>query len=272
MRPALLKAAHAGPSFAVTGLGTALALQAGRGLPGSLLLGSALLSGQLAIGWTNDLVDRERDVAAGRTDKPLATGAVRVRTAQVAATVALTACVPLSLANGWRSGLTHLVAVGGGLAYDLGVKRTRWSFLPFAASFGLLPSVVTLSLPGHPWPPWWATTAGALLGVVAHLANALPDLDDDRAAGVLGLPQRLGAARSRALGGVLLGAAAVLLAVAPPGPVGGAGLALLAVTAGLLTAAFAVRWPPSSRTPFVLTTAAAFTVVALLIGRGTGLA
>jgi hypothetical protein len=88
---------------------------------------------------------------------------------------------------------------------------------------------------------------------------------------VLGLPQRLGAARSRALGGVLLGAAAVLLAVAPPGPVGVAGLVLLAVVAGLLTAAFAVRWPPASRAPFALTTAAALTVVALLLGRGTGL-
>ena len=34
--------------------------------------------------------------------------------------------------------------------------------------------------------------AGALLGVGAHLVNALPDLADDEATGVRGLPHRLG--------------------------------------------------------------------------------
>ena len=62
-----------------------------------------------------------------------------------------------------------------------GLKATVWSWAPYAVCFGLLPAVVTLSLPGSPRPAWWAMAAGALLGVGAHLANVLPDLEDDRA-------------------------------------------------------------------------------------------
>ena len=49
------------------------------------------------------------------------------------------------------------------------------------------------------WPPAWMMATGAVLGVGAHLLNALPDLADDDATGVRGLPQRLGAGRVRVL-------------------------------------------------------------------------
>ncbi|HEY5032794.1 MAG TPA: UbiA family prenyltransferase [Actinomycetes bacterium] len=269
---ALVKATHPGPSLAVTSVGTALGASAGVPAARCVLLAAALLTGQLSIGWCNDAVDRERDVAARRTDKPVALGTVPLQVVQVAAGSALAACVVLSLALGWRAGLTHLLAVAGGWSYDLGLKRRAVSFVPFATSFGLLPAVATLTLRPPVWPPWWAVTAGALLGVVAHLANTLPDLADDVAAGVLGLPQRLGPLRTRALSALLLAAAALVLAFAPPGPPGAAGWALLVVTALVLVAAFAVPWPHGSRTPFVLTVLAALAVVALLLARGSALA
>jgi 4-hydroxybenzoate polyprenyltransferase len=269
---ALVKAAHPGPCVAVTAVGTALGAMAGAPVGTCVLLAAALLTGQLSIGWCNDAVDRGRDVAAGRTDKPLAVGTLGVRTVWTACVLAVVACVPLSLALGAAAGVTHLVAVGGGWAYDLGLKRTVASFVPFAVSFGLLPSVATLSLPTPVTPPWWATTAGALLGVVAHLANALPDLEDDLAAGVRGLPQRLGAGQTRAAAATLLLLAAVVLAVAPPGPVGLAGGALLVVAVVALVGAFAVQWPERSRTPFVLVVLAALAVVGLLLVHGTTLA
>ena len=121
-----------------------------------------------------------------------------------ACALAVAACVPLSLASGWRAGLVHLVAVAGGWAYNLGLKRTVLSWLPYAVSFGLLTAFITLGLPGHPAPPWWLVPAGALLGIGAHFLNVVPDVDDDLAAGVRGLPQRLGAARSAVAGAVLL--------------------------------------------------------------------
>jgi 4-hydroxybenzoate polyprenyltransferase len=268
---ALVKAAHPGPSLAVTIVGTALAASAGAPARTCVLLAAALLTGQLSIGWCNDAVDRPRDVAAHRADKPLAVGTLRARTVWTACVLAVAACVPLSFALGAAAGVTHLVAVAGGWAYDLGVKRTVASFVPFAVSFGLLPAVATLSLPQPVAPPWWATAAGALLGVVAHLANALPDLDDDVSAGVRGLPQRLGPGRCRLTAGVLLLTAAVVLTLGPAGPVGVAGVALLVVTVLALVAAFARRWPARSRAPFALTVLAALAVVGLLLAGGTTL-
>jgi 4-hydroxybenzoate polyprenyltransferase len=268
---ALVKATHPGPSLAVTTIGTALAASAGVGPARCALLAGALLTGQLSIGWCNDAVDAERDVAAARPDKPVALGVLSARVVGSAAAVSLLACVVLSLALGLRPGLTHLLAVAGGWAYDLGLKRFAVSFVPFAVSFGALPAVATLCVRPPAWPPWWALTAGALLGVVAHLANTLPDLESDVAAGVLGLPQRLGPVRTRALAGLLLAVAAVVLALAPPGAAGAAGLGLLVVTAALLVAAFAVPWPVRSRAPFVLTVVAALAVVALLLARGSAL-
>jgi 4-hydroxybenzoate polyprenyltransferase len=269
---ALVKAAHPGPSLVVTVVGTALAATAGAPARTCVLLAAALLAGQLSIGWANDAVDRDRDVAAGRPDKPVALGTVARRTVGTAAGVAAACCVPLSLALGPPAGVTHLVAVAGGWSYDLWLKRTVWSFVPFAVSFGLLPSVATLALPEPTVAPLWATAAGALLGVVAHLANALPDIDDELAAGVHGLPQRLGPGRTRATAAVLLVVAAAVLVAGPAVPLGAAGVLLLAVTLLGLVAAFARRWPDRSRAPFALTVVAAVAVVGLLLARGADLA
>ena len=111
----------------------------------------------------------------------------------MAAAIALAAVPLLSLLSGWRAAIVHCVAVALAWAYDLGLKATALSVVPYAIAFGLLPVFVVLGLPGAPWPPWWAPVAGALLGAGAHFANALPDLDDDIATGVRGLPHRLGA-------------------------------------------------------------------------------
>lgn len=242
------------------------------------MLATALLAGQLTIGWCNDAVDAARDIAAGRADKPVARGLVAANAVAWASVVAGACCIVLSFALGLVCGLVHLVAVAGGLVYNLVGKRHLWSFVPFALSFGLLPSVATLSLPQPVWAPWWATVAGALLGVVAHFANVLPDLDDDVAAGVMGLPQRLGAPITRALAAGLLLAAAIVLAVGPrttattaaalPGWVTAVALSVIAV---LLACAFAIRWPEGSRAPFALTVLATVVVVGLLLARGSAL-
>ena len=71
---ALLRAAHGGPALAVTVLALLLAVAADLA-PGRVALATgAVLAGQLTVGWSNDLRDRARDIAVGRTDKPLATG------------------------------------------------------------------------------------------------------------------------------------------------------------------------------------------------------
>ncbi|MER5436382.1 UbiA family prenyltransferase [Streptomyces sp. NPDC002588] len=267
----LLLACHPAPTAAVTAVVTALAAASGRGGAGVMLIAAAVLTGQLSVGWSNDLIDAGRDVAAARQDKPLATGAVSARAVTAAAGCALAACVPLSLANGWQAGSAHLAGVAAAWGYNLGVKRTVWSWLPYAVAFGLLPAFVTLSLPGTPWPHWWASAGAALLGVGAHAANVLPDIDDDLAADIRGLPQRGGRRGARTLAAVAPAAGSAVLVLGPAGPVGVPARAGLAAACALsLTVAL---WPAGrSRAPFLACLVLAASDVALLLLRGARLA
>ena len=245
---ALLRACHPGPSAAVTTLTALLATGAGLGLGRGALVTAAVATGQLSIGWSNDLIDSARDRQAGRVDKPVAGKEVSEALVRRATAVALAACVVLSLACGLASGLVHLVlGVGSGWAYNLVLKRTVWSAVPYAVAFGSLPAVVTLALAEPELPGPWTILAGALLGVGAHLLNALPDLADDVATGVHGLPQRLGARRVRVLAPLVLlaGSAAALLGPADAGA--SATVAVFAVTVVLALVAMTTR----GRLPFL---------------------
>lgn len=264
---ALLRSCHPEPTAAVTLLVTALAVTTGHSAGGALLVAAAVLTGQLSIGWLNDALDAERDIVVGRADKPVVAGAVSARTVGVAALAAGAACVPLSLALGPAAGAAHLLAVAAGWAYDLGVKSTAWSPAPYVVCFGLLPAVVVLALPGAPAPPGWLPVAGALLGAGAHFANVLPDLDDDAATGVRGLPHRLGAAGSRWAAAVLLLAATGVLALRAPVPAPlAAAVPVLAVV--VLAAGFRAGRHPGSRAPFRAVMAVAGIAVALLVLAG----
>lgn len=55
----LLQAAHPAPSAAVTAVVTALAAASGRSGVGTVLIAAAVLSGQLSVGWSNDLIRSE---------------------------------------------------------------------------------------------------------------------------------------------------------------------------------------------------------------------
>jgi 4-hydroxybenzoate polyprenyltransferase len=262
---ALLGSCHPGPCVAVTAVAVTLGAGAGLTATRCVVLGAAFLSGQLSIGWLNDLLDRDRDTAASRRDKPIARGDVAAGAVRLALGVAAVACVPLSLALGWRAGLTHLVAVAGGWTYNLWLKATPLSPLPYAVSFGLLPSVVTLAMLDPAAAPWWATTAGALLGVGIHGANALPDIDDDVRLGAAGLPARLGPRVTRLLSaGALLVATAVLVL---PGTPNAWTWAALAASFGLAGIAVGRSWPPKARTPFGLVVVLALVDVGVLVAR-----
>ena len=87
--------------------------------------------------------------------------------------------------------------------------------VPWAVALGVRRAVVTLAGALPRWPAWWVMVAGAALGAGAHFANAIPDLDDDRATGVTGLPHRLGRHGSLLATAVLVitGQALVTLAI-----------------------------------------------------------
>jgi 4-hydroxybenzoate polyprenyltransferase len=142
--------------------------------------------------------------------------------------------------------------------------------LPYAVSFGLLPAFATLSRPQPALPAWWAVAAGALLGIAAHIANVLRDLDDDGRTGVRGLPHRLPPWLDLGVGWAALLGAAVVLAIgigldAPVALVGLAAAVVVAVTGVVLSLRRASRWG------FRLVLVAALLDVGLLVAGGASL-
>ena len=250
----------------MTAIATALAVSAGLGAR-AVLVAAVFLTGQLSVGWSNDWIDAARDLRTGRRDKPVARGELPVRVVRMAALSAAALCVPLSLALGLRAGLLHLAAVAAAWAYNARLKSTLLSWAPYAFAFGAVPSIVTLASEGSVLAPWWATGAGALLGVGAHLCNVLPDLEEDLATGVRGLPHVLGPRRSAALAAGLLLTAAVLLSVGPGRP-GAAALATVLLAAGVSAWGLLRARRAGSRDAFRAAILVAALCVGLLVARG----
>ncbi len=234
----LVRASHPEPTAAVTTVAGLLALGVGHSPGGVAVVALTIAASQFTVGWTNDLLDVDRDATVGRTDKPLATGAVGRRTVAVAAVLAAVATVAVALTTNPAAALWATVGLVSALLYDWPLKSTPVSVLPYAVSFGALPAFVVLALPGAPAPPLWLVAAAALLGAGAHFANVLPDLADDARTGVRGLPHRLGPAGSRAAAVGLLLAATVTLVLGPPGPPSGVGLAAVAAAVIIPTLAW----------------------------------
>ena len=267
---ALVLATHAPPTVAVTLVSTLLAISAGVPAGRVVLVGAAVLAGQASIGWSNDWLDADRDRAVGRADKPVVQGGVRPELLRSAALVAVALAVVLSLLLGLVPGLLLLTLVGSGWAYNAGLKRTWASWLGYVVGFGALPAGVVAAAPGTPAAPWWLVLAGAALGGAAHLANVAPDLEDDLATGVRGLPHRLGARRSALLGALLLGGASLALVLGPDGPPTAAGWVVLALAVPAVVLAALAGEPRFRRAAFpAVLLLVVLDVVLLLIGGAT---
>jgi 4-hydroxybenzoate polyprenyltransferase len=251
---------------AVTALVALLCVGAGKPPSTAITVTAAVFCGQLTIGWGNDLLDADRDRRVGRSEKPLASGALPRRLVLGCLAAAAVACVVLSFAVGWRSALVHLfLGVAWGHAYNLGLKATPLSWLPYAVAFGSLPAVVTLAGTSPVAPPWWMVVTAAVLGVAAHFLNALPDLADDVATGVRGLPQRIGPTATRTTATVLLvggSAVAVLGPSGTPSP-------LAWTTLGLVVALGLTALAGRGRVPFYAAVLIALLDAALLVATGT---
>ena len=209
----LARACHPAPTLAVTALVCAFAAILGWRGGGLALVGLAVLTGQLSVGWVNDAHDASLDRAAARAAKPVVAGLIAPRALWAAALAALALSCALSwLAAGWLGGSLHVWAVAWGWLYTLGLSRTPLSWLPYALAFGALPAFLTVGLDGD-GAPLWLTLAFAVTAVGAHLANALPDVARDRAEGVGGLAVSLGERRAALLCWALTGAGTGIVAL-----------------------------------------------------------
>lgn len=273
---ALWGSSHPGPTLVVTVLAVALGIATGIEIWRLVLLGVSVFAGQLSIGLSNDAIDAPRDRAVGRTDKPIARGEASERTAWIAAFASLGAALVLSAPLGAGMLVAHTIALASAWSYNLGLKATPFSLLPFLLTFGLFPSLATLSATEPALAAPWAWVAGAVLGAAVHLTNVLPDLDDDRRTGVRGLPHRLGGRVSAVVASiaVVAGGVAVLLGpaggdVAAIGPVSWTIFASVGAVAVTTLVLATVR--PPRRAVFRLVMLAALLLAAQLVATGGAL-
>jgi 4-hydroxybenzoate polyprenyltransferase len=246
----LVRASHAEPTAGVSAMSVAQALASGRSGWGVVAAGSAVLAGQLTVGWHNDWVDAERDARVGRTDKPVVRGDVDRATLAKALTVSGIATIALSPLSGWQAGLAHIAAVASALAYNSRLKAAIVSFLPYCVSFSLLVAFIALGRHPSQWPAWWALAGAALMGAGAHFANVVPDISDDEETGVRGLPQRLGAKASTVVAMALLATSTVVIVAGRNGyQVVGVAAAALGVAGACTLSVLAVRKANTGATP-----------------------
>jgi len=164
----------------------------------------ATSAGQASIGWVNDYIDFEIDNSLNRVKKPLVGSTLLQKELKTPIIISLLITIFFSLvAGGWIGGLAHIFAVLSAQLYNLNLARTFWSWLPYAISFGLLTVFVTQTSDNQLWPSWQIVTIAICVGVIAHIFNALPDLQIDRKSNLGGLVVSLGKMRSLVIAGAL---------------------------------------------------------------------
>ncbi len=241
---------HPGPSLLVTVVLVAIAALAERRMPDAtriLQLIGAMLPVQLCIGVINDVVDLPADLVA-KPHKPLVRGVVdRSTAAWVGAMLGVVGLASAATINPATLGFDAL-ALGAGLAYDLGLRRTPLSWVPWWAGMAVLPLEGYASVGSIPSRLLVLIPLSALIAIGLHFANALPDIDGDRRAGRRSLPVIAGTRFSQWAGPASVAAAGVI-AVLFAGALGQAGVVFSAGVVVLAVGVLAVTVVRSAR-PF----------------------
>ncbi|MBA4345399.1 MAG: 1,4-dihydroxy-2-naphthoate prenyltransferase [Microbacterium sp.] len=268
---AIAGSAHLGPTLVVTTITVVLASASELELWRVVVLGAMTLANQLSIGWSNDAIDSARDRDAHRVDKPIVRGEVSSRTVMTLAVCAAVVAIALSLLLGPALAVVHAVALAAGWLYNARLKRGLSATLCYMVGFGLIPLMITLARADPRPAALWSIVVGGMLGLAAHFANVLPDLDDDERHGIRSLPHRLGARVSGAVALVALAAASVLAVtsagIVTPVMLVGATATLVLLAVGII----AVFRQPHSRLLFRLIMLAALSVVVTLTGAATAI-
>jgi 4-hydroxybenzoate polyprenyltransferase len=208
----LLKASHFIPSLIVSTIAFAFGVHYWWEGP-AYVIAFTVFTGQLVVGWSNDLYDFADDQKHHRLNKPLVSGLITVKYLRTW----LIFMVPFSLfANifgplGFKGGMLYWLGIGFGVAYNFYFKFNFLSPLPFAFAFAILPSCIAISK--DVTPPTWMWLGGALLGCAAHFINVLKDLDQDRQSEIQGLPQIVGKRASITIAAALGAIAVVVLVI-----------------------------------------------------------
>jgi len=237
----LVRLVHPFPSAIDAAVTLALALLAGATGGRAALLGASMLAIQFSIGALNDVLDAPADAVAGRA-KPLVDGRVPARMALGIAAVAGPTGLVLAALAGPPAALIALTGLGIGLAYDLRLKASPWSWLPYATGIPLLPVFAWVGATGDlPVPMLAVAGLGVLGGAALAIANSLADAERDAASRTATVATTLGRVRAIRLGALLsfvVGGVATTSAVLLAGSIPGtwltcAGAATLAAGVGM---------------------------------------
>ena len=191
---------------------------------------------QFGIGTVNDIVDAPRD-AGRKAGKPIPAGLVSSSAARVLATACFATGILLAAAASIPTGLLAVIGIAIGLAYDLRLKGTAWSWLPFAVGIPILPVFGWIGVTGTlPAAFLVLLPAAVAAGAALAIGNALVDVERDRAASVSSIAVALGPARAWRVAAALM---ASILAAAV-GSVAVAGGDLIAIVAIAVTGSIPV--------------------------------
>jgi 4-hydroxybenzoate polyprenyltransferase len=159
---------------------------------------------QFGIGATNDVVDAPRD-AGHKPGKPIPSGLVSPVVARAVAVGGFVAGIGLAAPSGFPLLALAVAVIGIGLAYDLLLKGTAWSWLPFAVGIPILPVFGWLGATGTLPPAFGILVPAAIAaGAALAIANSLADVERDRAAGTASVATALGPGRAWAVQAALV--------------------------------------------------------------------
>jgi 4-hydroxybenzoate polyprenyltransferase len=267
---ALIKSTHPIPCLAVASFAGLIGIGSGITWDRSLLIFLVVLLQQISVGLSNDWLDYKRDLKADRKDKPTVNGTVKVSELRTGAITAALLAQTTAFIFGPTAALVMFVMLGAGWAYNLGMKSNWTSGFPYAVGFGAVPVFVGLASTEPFWVQTWVVLAAALLGVSAHFANVLPDIEADKLTGVNSLPHILGQrASALAIAGTALLATVIEVTQSKDldPTVAAVGLVLNILVVGF-AAGLSVKAKPSRAAFSLLILASLVNVVLLMLGTG----
>ena len=191
----LRSASHFGPTLLVTAISFGFANYYWWEGP-AYVIAFGVFTGQLVVGWSNDLYDYQDDLTHQRMNKPLVAGLITQEFLRKWIKIMLPFSFVANLLGplGIKGGLVYMLGIACGVGYNFYFKFSWLSPLPYAIAFAALPSSVAISK--DITPPLWMWLGGALFGMAAHFINVLKDMKADQKSGIRGLPQRLGSRNS----------------------------------------------------------------------------
>jgi len=194
----------------------ALPLHPTFGIGNLLFTGFTMLWVQFFIGLTNDILDQPFDSIAKPT-KPLISGVVKPWTAYILAVILSLLIVVFGLQINNLAFTSLLFVVFLGLSYNLGIKRTVWSWVPFAL---FIPTILICARLANGNGVisnnliFWVYPLGLLLGPALNMANQMNMVEESAASGEKSLLHVLGIKKGKYFSVILLAGASIITFIA----------------------------------------------------------